>query len=242
MKHTLAAMCSLQLALVVNLYAHHGKNYLVTGGFETPNAGSWHALFDSDFRNRFGMQSYEIEPGILYGVTDRLEVELHAHNVIVDGAFHTEAIAVESRLGLFGHSPGSDQENEERQGRIGMALLLEFEKGLSDQPDAYEARAILGAERGNYQLAGNLIWQHAFDEERSHEIRYALGVKRTLSASLGIGVELDGGFDKLSAARFTPGVFISAGEQLDLKLGASLRMGSLSDDSIIRLALVYGVK
>ncbi len=241
MKRTLAVISLLQFALVVNLYAHHGKNYFVTGSFETPRAGSWHALFAADFRNRFGTQAYEIEPGVLYGITDRLDVELHAHGVSDDGAFHAEAIAVESRFSLFGQSSGSDREIKEEHTRRGMALLLEFEKGLSNQPDAYEARAIFGTERGDCQLAGNLIWQQAFDEERSHGIRYALGVKRTLSASLDIGVELDGAFDRLSAARFTPGMFVSAGEQLDLKVGASLRMGSLSDDPIIRLALVYGL-
>ncbi len=241
MKRVLAVISLLQYVLVVNVYAHHDKNFLVTGSFEIPRAGSWHALFAADFRNRFGTQAYEIEPGVLYGINNRLDVELHAHGVSDDGAFHAEAIAVESRFSLFGQSSGSDREIEEEHGRVGVTLLLEFEKGLNDQPDAYEVRMIVGAERGDYQLAGNLIWQQALDEERSHEIRYALGIRRTLTGSLGIGVELDGGFDKLSAARFTPGVFVSAGGQLDLKLGASLRMNSLLDDPIIRLALVYGL-
>ncbi|MEK7249357.1 MAG: hypothetical protein AAB209_02935, partial [Bacteroidota bacterium] len=90
-----------------------------------------------------------------------LDVELHAHGISDDGAFHAEAIAVESRFSLFGQSSGSDREIEEEHGRVGVTLLLEFEKGLNDQPDAYEVRMIVGAERGDYQLAGNLIWQQA---------------------------------------------------------------------------------
>ncbi len=161
MKRVLAVISLLQYVLVVNVYAHHGKNFLVTGSFEIPRAGSWHALFAADFRNRFGTQAYEIEPGVLYGINNRLDVELHAHGISDDGAFHAEAIAVESRFSLFGQSSGSDREIEEEHGRVGVTLLLEFEKGLNDQPDAYEVRMIVGAERGDYQLAGNLIWQQA---------------------------------------------------------------------------------
>ena len=228
-------------ALVVNVYAHHGKNYLVTGSFEIPRPGSWHALFAADFRNRFGAQFYEIEPGVLYGITDRLAVELHTHHASDDGAFRAEAVSLESRFGLFGHFSEGDEQIERERGRTGMALLFEFEKGLGDQSDRYEARAILGAERGDYTFAGNLIWQQAFDENRSHEKRYAFGVKRTFSTSLGIGAELDGSFQDLSAARFTPGIFVSTGARVDVKLGASLRMSSISEDPIIRLALVYGL-
>lgn len=231
-----------QCVLSTAVQAHHGKKYLVTGSYELPKPGSWHVLFATDVGNHFNERSYGFEPGILYGIIDRLDVELHSHHGIQDGEFQTEGIALESRLGLFGDF--SEREEKVFHGNVpfGMALLMEFEKGLQDHPDNYEGRLIAGTELSNYTIAGNLIWRQTTDSKSTNELGYALGVKRNVIQELALGLEIDGNFEQINASKITPGVYISAAEKFDLRLGASLRMDYFPEDPIIRLAVVYGLE
>lgn len=239
MKRILILAVIFQCVLSTAVQAHHGKKYLVTGSYELPKPGSWHVLFATDVGNHFNERSYGFEPGILYGIIDRLDVELHSHHGIQDGEFQTEGIALESRLGLFGNF--SEREEEVSDGNVpfGMALLMEFEKGLQDHPDNYEGRLIAGTELSNYTIAGNLIWQQTSDGKGTHELGYALGIKRNVIQELALGLEIDGNFEQINASKITPGVYISAAETLDLRLGVSLGVNSLSNDQVFRLAVVY---
>lgn len=242
MRRSLIALLILNCCFAMDADAHHGKKYLVTSGYEMPRPGSVHALFATDVKNGFGDRSYGLEPGFLLGITDRFDAEVHTHHGVEDGKFHTEAVAIESRVGLFGNYSEHD-EDLAGDGNIpfGVGLLMEFEKGFQDHPDKYEGRVIAGTEFGAYSIGANIIWQQAFDEERSHETRYAFGLKRIFSRAFGIGAELDGDFSNITSTKVIPGIYFSANEQFDLKLGASIGLSPSSDNVIVRLALVYGI-
>jgi len=242
MKRLLFALLILNCCLAIKVYAHHGKKYLVTGSYELPKPGSLHALFATDIGYHFGERTYGFEPGILYGIIDRVDVELHSHHAIRDGEFQTEGIALESRLGLFGDFSEREEKVSDGNGPFGMALLMEFEKGLQEHPDSYEARLIAGTELEGYTIAGNLIWQQTSDGKGTHERGYALGIKRNVIPELALGLEIDGNFERLNALEITPGVYLSTAEKFDLRLGASFEVNSPATNRIFRLALVYGLE
>ncbi|MBI4546525.1 MAG: hypothetical protein HY707_00990 [Ignavibacteriae bacterium] len=242
MKRFLFTLLILNCCFAIKAYAHHGKKYLVTGSYDLPHQGSLYALFATDVQNNLGNKSYELEPGILYGLQGRWEIEFHMHHGIEDGEFHIEALALETRIGIFGEFSEHEDHYVENNSPFGVSLLVEYEKGLSDHPDNYEGRIIAGTEVGAYSIDANIIWQQAFDEERSHETRYAMGVKRTVSQAFGIGAELDGNFSSITSTKITPGIYFSANEQFDLKLGTSIGVSPSSDNTVVRLALVYGIQ
>lgn len=222
--------------------AHHGKKYLVTGSHELSAPGSWHLLLSSEYRPQLNGQRNAIEPGILYGISRSWDVEFHSHHSTEDGALHLESFAVESRLGLF----GDYAENEETFGDMehrplfGMTLLVEFEKGLEHE-DNIESRLILGGELEATSYAVNLAWQRSLQEPGSQAFRYALGLKRSFLPGIGIGIEINGKFSGFEDFRWTPGIFISASEKLDLKIGASFGIRGLSDDEVLRTSLIFGL-
>ncbi|MBI1804864.1 MAG: hypothetical protein HY033_13010 [Ignavibacteriae bacterium] len=242
MKRILILAVIFQSVLSTAVQAHHDKKYLVTGSYELSQPGSWHVLFATEVGNHFSKRSYGFEPGILYGINDRLDVELHSHHGIHDGEIHTEGIALESRLGLIGDFSNGEEKVSNGNVPFGMALLMEFEKGLQDHPDNYEGRVIAGIELSNYTIAGNLIWEQSSDGKGTLEPGYALGIKRNVIQELALGLEIDGNFEQINASKITPGVYISAAERFDLKLGASLRIDSFPEEPIVRLALVYGLE
>lgn len=237
-KRALFVIVSLHIVWISFAFAHHGKKYLVTSDYELPRPGSWHFLLSTDTRNRFGAPSVEFEPGLLLGVTRHISLEVHTHHAFEAGEFHTEAIAAESRIGILGNVSAHEDEERMEGSPFGMALLVEFEKGLGNHGDNVEGRIILGGDVSSFSLAANFIWQQSLTRE-PREIKYALGVKRELLSFLAIGTEVEGSFSERKTPRLTPGVYLTAGEKFDIKLGATVRTDS--QEGILRLALVYGL-
>lgn len=222
--------------------AHHGKKYLVTGSHELSAPGSWHLLLSSEYRPQLNGQAYGIEPGILYGISRSWDVEFHTHHSTERGVLRLESIAVESRFGLFGNY----SDNEETIGdmgeesHFGMTWLVELEKGF-EHDDNVEGRLMVGGELEETSYALNLIWQRSLKESGSQGIGYALGLKRNLIPGIGIGIEVNGFFERIEDFRWTPGIYISASEKLDLKIGASFGVRGLSDNQVLRTSLILSL-
>ncbi len=226
-------------ALPGQTYAHHGRKYLVTSSHQIAEPGSVYGLFSSDLRSRLGQQASGIEPGILFGLTHQWEMEVHTHHAFEDGLFRTEAVGIESRLGLFGSF--SEEETGEEDTQFGAAFLAEFEKGLHEHGDSFEGRLIVGGTISSLPIAANLIWHGSFGDETSSKWRYALGMRKNIVPSIDVGLEFQGNFDGSSDASLTPGAYISATKNLDIKLGASLGSNSSTSGQTVHLALVYGL-
>ena len=234
-------LATLSLVLSSFALAHHGKKYLVTGSHELSAPGAWHLLFSSEYRPQLNEQRFGIEPGILYGISRSWDVEFHAHHSTENGALRLEAVAVESRFGLFGnYSDEETIEEMEHQSNFGMTLLVEAEKGF-DHEDIVEGRLIFGGEMAATSYAMNLSWQRSLNESESHGVRYALGLKRSIVNGIGIGLELNGAFDRFEDFRWTPGIYIAASEKLDLKIGMSLGVRGSTDDQVVRTSLVLSL-
>ena len=230
---------TLSLLLSSFAWAHHGKKYLVTGSHELSAPGTWHVLFSSEYKPQVHGRNYGIEPGILYGISRSWDIEFHTHYSTERGPLRIEAIAVESRIGLLGNYA----ENEETLGDIreqshfGITLLVELEKGFGYE-NQVEGRLIAGGEFEATSYAVNLAWKKSFGETESDDIRYAMGLKRSLLHDIGIGVEVEGGFKGLRDIQWTPGIYVSPSEKLDLKIGASFGVRGLTEDQVLRTSLI----
>jgi len=222
-------------------FAHHGKKYLVTGSYELPNPGSVHALLSSDYSVRFGQQSYSLEPGVLFGILRNVDVDIHTHNDVGEGVLNTEAISIESRIGIMGKFSESLEEEQENSVPFGMTFLMEYEKGLREHHDNFENRMIVGSEFGEFNVDMNLIWQHSFYSFGANEFRYAIGTKKTLFSVIGLGIEFDGDFQKLNSTKMTPGIYFSPNEKFDVRFGTSLNIKSTTENNVLRFALIYNV-
>lgn len=241
MKRARITLVTLSLLLSSLAVAHHGKKYFVTGSHEVSDPGAWHVLLSTEYKPRLDQQNIGIEPGILYGISKSMDVEFHSHHSNENGIFHLEAIAVESRLGLFGNYVEDEDNIAERdhESHFGMTLLVEFEKAFGHE-DNVEGRFIVGGDVAATSYALNLIWQRSLEKSGSQGVGFALGLKRNLVSVIGIGIEVDGGFDNIEDFRWTPGIYISASEKLDLKIGASFGIRGLPGDQVVRTSLVLG--
>jgi len=221
--------------------AHHGKKYLVTGSHELSAPGAWHLLLSSEYRPQLNEQRFGIEPGILYGVSRSWDVEFHAHHSTENGVLRLEAVAFESRFGLFGNYSDEEATGEmEHQSNFGMTLLVEAEKGFEHE-DNVEGRLVFGGEIAATSYAMNLVWQRFLNESESHGVQYALGLKRDIVNGIGIGLELSGGFESFQGFRWTPGIYISASDKFDVKIGMSLGVRGSTDDQVVRTSLVLSL-
>jgi hypothetical protein len=230
------------LILVMSSFAlaHHGRKYLVTGSHEVSSPGAWHLLFSSEYRPQLNEQRFGIEPGILYGVSRSWDVEFHAHHSSEKGVFRLEALALESRFGLFGNYSDDAIGEMEHHSNFGVTLLVEAEKGF-EHADNIEGRLIFGGEIAATSYAMNLVWQRFSNESKSQGVQYALGLKKDIVNGIGIGLELGGAFESIQDFRWTPGIYISASEKFDLKIGMSFGARGLTDDQVLRTSLVLSL-
>jgi len=222
-------------------FAHHGRDFLVTSSFKTADRGSLFALWSSHYINSSHHdREYEFEPGLLYGITDRWSLELHTHHGLSSGDFHTESVALETALRLFG--PGEVDGNEpvpEGKAPYSLAILFEFEKGVGDEHDRYEGRIIVGKDFDNVSLMANLIGEKALAEGERLQYQFALGLKKNLTPTLGLGVEFDGGIEKEEGYGLTPGIYATIMPGLDLRVGPSIGLGNRPEDFKLRGTLLF---
>ncbi|MBI3193199.1 MAG: hypothetical protein HYZ34_01885, partial [Ignavibacteriae bacterium] len=173
------------------------------------------------------------------------DVEIHLHQGTEEREFQTEAIAFESRFSLFStetqHEESHHHEDEENESAFGASMLVELEKGFHEHPDNYELRLIVGTNINEYTVTGNLILQGNFNQQIGGEQKFAFGLRRSVFETLSFGFEVDGTIQRLTSLTFTPGVFIGLSDQFDVKLGASIRSSSFTEENQIRLAAVYQI-
>ena len=225
------------------LMAHHGKKYLVTSSYELPQPGSVHALWVNEFGRASDDHAFGFVPGILYGITHYWDAELHLHQSFEESVFKTDAIALESRFGLWGDysEQGEREADEDGLSSFGGAILLEIERSLRDPTESFEARFIVGGETRTLSYAMNFVWQRSLRASTLSQTRYAIGLKKSLAHGVGVGLEIDGTLAGFEELRWTPGLYLAATDRVDLKIGASLPTNPTSDDYTIRMAFVWAL-
>jgi hypothetical protein len=61
------------------LSAHHGKDFLLVESYELPHPGAIYAVSAEEFLFDRSALTFHDEPSLLFGMTDRIAAEVHAH-------------------------------------------------------------------------------------------------------------------------------------------------------------------
>ncbi len=225
-------------------FAHHGKDYFISKSFHVPLQGEWVGLFSADYVRTGShlnetIRSYEFEPGILYGITNRWSIELHSHiDKEIGGKWVYESTGLEQRFQI------TQPSEEESAIPIDIAGALEFEKGNGEHGvDNIQGGLIFSRDgiSGLYNLTVNFLLRKELRSGSDLEFRYAVGAKKDFSFNVGAGIELNGTLTKSGelAQQITPGIYFNTDFGMRVKLGASIGLGESRGDYAIRTSIVY---
>lgn len=216
--------------------SHHGKEFLLTASSRTPERGEWFGILSSDFQR---LNSHiSLEPGILYGISDRWSAEIHAHVGELNESPHFASIGFEQRFFLW---------NGQRGGGIGsnalpvdIGLLVEYEKGLGhDSHDAIEFRGLISHINTNFGASLNLIAARSLEAGSELEYRYAVGVRSAVTGRLSAGLEMIGNLQELTESSVTPGLYLQMSHAVQLRVGSSIDLSPRAEGLTMRASLVF---
>jgi hypothetical protein len=207
---------------------HHALEYIEMESYSTTRRGErvLHLHYDYmvDDRDNPDLDHWEFTPGISYGITDRLMLDLHTHFA----SFGIDHIVDDERdqFEPGGPSPFMEAAAGTLQYRlvegwlidIAVAATLEVpfsraETLLGSTDNVYCGMLIIGREFGDH---GNLTLNLAYEEEgEEDDTTWALGIKAPLSDDphgIAGGVEFLGSFDDTGDNwAILPGVYIPVG-------------------------------
>ena len=249
---TAAACC----AVSAPLQAHHALEYIEMDSYGTTLKGwsVFHLHYDYfvDDENNPDLDHWEVTPGLSYGITDRLMVDVHTHFAKF-GADHI----VEDRRDEFspdGPSPFFEAVAIAAQYRLTVDSFVDVavlgtmeipldrsEELLGSEDNAYIGTLIMSKEfEGHKNLSLNLIYESEGDED---ETLWAVGAKTPVSADdhgVSVGLELLGSFDDTSDNwSAIPGLYMPIGDgTMILKTGFEIGKSDGADASRFNLTLM----
>lgn len=223
------------------MQAHHGKDYLNTATCVTPHAGSLCAHLSAQyFGEDHGMEAYQLfSPGIIYGITNDLGVELHSHFTRTAAHSHIEALALETRYSFFAeHS--EHHHADESPNPFSLAASVEFEQGMEEHPNILESRLIFGKELGIIALVGNVIVLKEFEEGQHTQIRFAVGMRTNFTQTIGLSVELLNGNHHSNGSQLGLSCSVSPMKKIDLQFGMNITaMNNETNISSLQAMMMY---
>ena len=221
--------------------AHHGKDYFISKSYHTPNEGTWAALFSADYlrlnsHREDELRGFGIEPGILYGLSNRWSLEIHSHIEKMAGEnWHYESTGIEQRFQIT-RWDGS----EDRQLPIGVAAALEFEKSSAHEgADVLQAGMILSNDGVAHNITANVLLRKELRRSASTEFRYALGAKTEISEFMGMAIEFNGTIGNEVLQQITPAIYLQTESGLRMRLGMSFGINGNRRDYALRSSLVF---
>jgi len=233
------------LSVAVNALAHHAMEYIEIESYTTAAKGEgvFHIHYDYmvDDKDNSDLDHWEITPGISYGITGRLMLDVHTHFA----KFGIDHI-VEDKIEDYepnGPSPFMEAIAGSLQYRLTEGWIVDVGVVGTIEFPLSRAEDLLGSEDNVY--AGTLILSNDFAshgnvcvnitqefEGSEHETAWSAGVKSPISADphgIAAGVEVMGDFegDRWS---ILPGVYAPLGDEGTI-LKTGLEFGQEKDDS-----------
>jgi hypothetical protein len=228
------------LLLPFTVFAHHGKEFLVTSTYKTPDKGKFFFLLSSDYiQASHSGEGFEFEPAGLYGITNKLSAEIHTHYGLFNKKFSFESIGFETRYRFFGSGEIKNKSEDHQHNNsfpFSLAGLIEFEKGIGEHHNTLEGRLIFGKDIHNFSLVLNIIGSKIFGENGKFNTQYAIGMKYDFTSNFSMGVEFEGDTFR---PQITPGIYSSLFSNLDFRVGASFPTDSHSGEFLVRGVLIY---
>ena len=175
-KHSLFACLAIAGALPSAARAHHGLDFILVQTAHLPEKGTGY-VFGRVNRFTGDESETELEPAALWGVTNRIALETHAHFAKPSGdSFDHEAVA---GAGHFLLSPLSRE--------LSYGMSVEYALGSGDHGDGFAVTGVVGYEHKRWAAAANLLYDRV--QGSPSEWGIAAGVRRNIATKHAIGVE-----------------------------------------------------
>ncbi|MDH4125453.1 MAG: hypothetical protein OEW64_01700 [Gammaproteobacteria bacterium] len=195
--------------------AHHGLDFLTVQTAHLPMQGTAYAIARADYISEHE-DELEFAPAMLYGATDWMAFELHAHFEKEQGdSAHYESLAPALHFRL---TP--------RDNKFSLGISAEYEIASdNDAEDVLELAGILGYEASGWTIAANLLFEKASGEES--EWGFAAGARRSLKPNHYLGLELIGSLQSNGPSELLLGYYgdLSTRFSINAALGTGLDDG-----------------
>jgi hypothetical protein len=207
------------------LSAHHGKDFLLVESYELPHPGAIYAVSAEEFLFDRSALTFHDEPSLLFGMTDRIAAEVHAHVAKEPrSAARLEAIAPAVHLRLF------DCDS------LHAALSAEYEIGRHGAGNVAAVRFIVGHPVGEGAFVGNIGVQHGRDGTRAI---YAVSYRPDMEAARSWGVEAQGALHRGEQHQAILAGYGQISERLTVKAGVGAAFGVGKPLALVRTGIVW---
>jgi len=221
--------CAIACCFSSPAYAHHGIDFLLVQTAHLPEQGTVYALARVDQLSEDHDET-EFEPAMLYGATNRLAVEVHAHYEKEEGEpsnYESLAPAIHFRLTPIGNAFS-----------VGVSAEYEITHDSSEE-NAFELATVFGYQGGRWMAAGNVLYGKRSGE--SSEWGYSAGVRRTLGGKHGVGVELLDSFESFETSEVLIAYYGELSERFTLNVGIGTGLDE-GPDRTARLGFIWRLK
>ncbi|MBL7076091.1 MAG: hypothetical protein ISS31_01340 [Kiritimatiellae bacterium] len=255
MRRVIVALCVGMLT--GSAVAHHAMEYIEMESYSTARRGEsvLHLHYDYmvDDADNPDFDHWEFTPGVSYGVTDRLMLDIHTHFA----GFGIDHVVEEQRATYEPNGPSPFMEAvagslqyrlvEDWLVDIAVAATLEVpfsraETLLGSEDIVVAGMLIIGKDLGEHSnITLNLGYEEEGDE---HETSWALGVKAPISADphgIAAGVEIMGNFENAGDNwSILPGVYMPIGSpNITLKTGLEFGKADGADALRANVTMMY---
>lgn len=227
---TVAATLFLLASPAVPARAHHGRDFLLAQTADLPHRRQLFLIARQDWNDEGEERELELEPTVLFGLVDRLTLELHAHIARPEGeSFEHESTAPALHLRLT--PPAS---------AWGLALSAEYEVAQAEEDaDRAEAALVLSRQQRALRWAVNLRAEEEQADEAEVEWGYAAGLRARVRQGVDWGLELAGGFSGDAEEEALVGLHFEPAERWTVQVGAGTGIGGEGPDWTLRTAVVW---
>jgi hypothetical protein len=212
--------------LATPLFAHHGKDFLLVESYELPHPRTLYAVSAEELLFGRSSLTFRDEPSLLFGLSDRVAAEIHAHiEKEPRRSADVAAIAPAVHLRLI----DSDA--------MHAGLSAEYEIGRHGIGNAAAVRLILGRSFGESAVVGNIGVERAHGE--STRAIYAIGYRPDLEARQSWGIEAQGALRHGEQHEAIVAGYLQISDRLNVKAGVGAALGTGKPLALIRTGVVW---
>lgn len=214
------------LVFAAPLFAHHGKDFLLVESYELPHPKALYAVSAEELMFGRGAATFRDEPSLLFGLSDRVAAEVHAHLEKIPGeSLNVEALAPAVHVRLI------DADD------IHLGLSAEYEIGRHGNGNAAALRVILGRSIGEGAVVGNIGLERAHGE--GTRAIYAIGYRPDMEGTTSWGIEAQGALRHGEQHEAILAGYHQLSERLTLKGGAGVALGAGKPLALVRTGVVW---
>jgi hypothetical protein len=227
-KHFLFAWLAIAGALPGVARAHHGLDFILLQTAHLPEKGTGY-VFGRVNRFTGDESETELEPAALWGVTNRIALETHAHFAKVEGeSFGYESVAGAAHFLL---SPLSRE--------LSYGMSVEYAIGSGDHGDDFAVTGVVGYEHKRWAAAANLLYERV--QGSPSEWGIAAGARYNVMPRHAIGIEAVNTLETHGNSELLVGYYGQLGDKFWLNAGLGKRIDE-GPDHTAHVSFIYRFK